>query len=274
MLVGTVDAFGPTTGTTLTSTKPLTPAMSGMARSKKARTILDVMTYGKGAEIWPECNEETVQLRDSFPNGIIPMAAMDALGSPLLAAKTGIDSNDSSSSSSSPSVPIEAKAEIATNKSFGSVDRIPGIVAIGLLGAGLIRPTDLMVVSGAVAYVAVLEYFARSVRGDGITPILPSLPPQGHVPDLVASPLGYSFSNSDDYDTWLRSGVFLSLFLPIATIARYMVGSNQQVDLARACARPLFLLCIQGLTESMTRRVMVCICVCVCVREREWSENE
>mmetsp|Transcript_3622 Transcript_3622/g.6178 ORF Transcript_3622/g.6178 Transcript_3622/m.6178 type:complete len:201 (-) Transcript_3622:51-653(-) len=111
-----------------------------------------------------------------------------------------------------------------------------------------------MVVSSITGYTAILASFARSTRSDGITPNVPALPPQGHVPDLVANPLGFGFTNSEEYDTWLKTGVLLSLFLPVGMILKFSSGSAKQMQVARACARPLFLLCCQAVGESLTRK--------------------
>ncbi|KAL7539468.1 hypothetical protein ACHAXR_009320 [Thalassiosira sp. AJA248-18] len=40
-----------------------------------------IQAYGKGSEIWPECNEEAINLSASFPGGVIPQPAKDLLGS-------------------------------------------------------------------------------------------------------------------------------------------------------------------------------------------------
>ena len=46
---------------------------------KSAHTRTYYYAYGKGSDIWPECNEEPVRLAASFPGGVIPQPAMDLL---------------------------------------------------------------------------------------------------------------------------------------------------------------------------------------------------
>ena len=57
----------------LRSTTPLLPPLSAF-------------NYGRGADIWPECNEDPVQLQDSFPNGQIPYSAIMAVDMQDMAA--------------------------------------------------------------------------------------------------------------------------------------------------------------------------------------------
>ena len=208
-------------------------------------------SYGRGAEIWPECNEEQIRLQDSFPGGKIPGSVMAALQQKDV-GKTPEPSDGGLLS-----------RVWGRTLSFNSVDRLPTVIALTLLLKGLFRPLDIMIVSAITGYTVILHSFARSTRDDGITPTVPALPPQGHVPDLVLNPLGLTFTNSDEYDTWLKSGVILSLFLPLAVIFR---RNSHQMDAVRACARPLFLLCGQALGESLTRQFLVSLdyycCVC------------
>lgn len=189
------------------------------------RTLLHSTTYGRGAEIWPECNEEGINLADSFPSGIVP---------------------------EQPTPPPETDTNPITY-----LDKTPTGIALALLVGGLVRPLDVLVAVGICGYLAVLHYWAKSPRADGVTPHVPALPPQGHVPDLVLNPLGVSFTKSKEYDSWLKAGTILSLLAPVTAIAKYTLLSSNQMASARACARPLFLLCCQALVESLSRRFMV-----------------
>lgn len=47
--------------------------------SPATKSPSSLQSYGKGSEIWPECNEEPIRLSSSFPGGVIPRAAMDLL---------------------------------------------------------------------------------------------------------------------------------------------------------------------------------------------------
>lgn len=252
------------TGTTICLFFAVAATVSGFSTTNRRHvriptSSLKVTTYGRGAEIWPECNEAPIQLADSFPGGIIPNEVMDTL--------------------SRISLPIEpvVKADLEEKKAFrpirrlfaspSSIDKTPTAIAVALLASGLIRPADVGIVTVLSGYLAVLFYFARSPRADGISPHVPAVPPQGHVPDLVANPLGLSFTNSKSYDSWLKVGAVLSLLAPLVSIVRctVVVAGTTQTVAAKACARPLFLLCCQAVAESISRNVMVRVCVCVCV---------
>jgi len=106
-------------------------------------------------------------------------------------------------------------------------------------------------------YLTILGTAWRAIRADGITLILPSLPPQGHVPALVSHQLGNAFTNSNVYDLWLRFGTVFGLVAPTALLGRYLLLGDKQLEAARLCARPLFLLCCQAASESISRRAMV-----------------
>lgn len=192
----------------------------------RPRTMLCTSTYGRGAEIWPECNEDSINLADSFPGGVVP---------------------------SQPTPPPAAETS-----PLASIDKTPAGIALALLVGGLVRPLDVLVATGIGGYLTVLHFLAKAPRSDGVTPHVPALPPQGHVPDLVLNPLGVFFTKSKEYDSWLKAGTVLSLLAPVAAIAKYtLMSSNNQMAAARACARPLFLLCCQAVVESISRGVMV-----------------
>jgi hypothetical protein len=210
----------------------------------KATTTANAFTYGRGAEIWPECNDAPVQLKDSFPNGIIPGVALEAL------------------QMQPPPTPLTFKnpmlrmfAQGAQGKS--AVDVTPTVIAALLLARGLVRPLDIMMVTTMTGYWIILHRFSQSTRMDGLTPALPGLPPQGHVPDLVLNPLGNSFTNSKSYTQWLKASVVLSLVLPIGIILKQLAGN--QLPAARLFAKPLFLLCCQAMSESIAKKTRVCL---------------
>lgn len=228
------------------------------------RSSLRTSSYGRGAEIWPECNEDLIQLADSFPGGTIPKEVLDRL-SPR-SAPVDPELTDKKSYLPQPIRRILSRAQNEERQDTrASLDKTPTVIAIVLLLSGLVRPLDVMITAGISGYLAVLYYWASSPRADGISPHVPSLPPQGHVPDLVDTPLGLSFTNSEGYDSWLKVGAILSLFAPLAAILKYTVfaGPATQLDAAKACARPLFLLCCQAFVESFSRRVMVSQSMCV-----------
>jgi hypothetical protein len=226
----------------------------------RSPSALKVTTYGRGAEIWPECNEAPIQLADSFPGGAIPEEVLETLSRIRLPVESMSEEKKSFLPQPFRRIFSRTPEQAAMVDSKVSLDKTPTIIAAALLVSGLVRPLDVSITVAITGYLAVLHYFARSPRADGLSPHVPALPPQGHVPDLVANPLGLSFTNSNAYDSWLKMGAALSLVAPIAAILRYTVfaaSQGTQMGAAKACARPLFLLCCQALAESISRKVMV-----------------
>mmetsp|Transcript_28756 Transcript_28756/g.40424 ORF Transcript_28756/g.40424 Transcript_28756/m.40424 type:complete len:370 (-) Transcript_28756:338-1447(-) len=237
----------------------------------KFPTLLKSSNYGRGAEIWPECNEDRIKLADSFPNGEIPQSASRALSSPVAIPTQQVSGRDDNKR-----VRVSARlAQILSNaakdqedEAFtniqlpASLDKSPALIALVLLFARLVRPVDVLAVTFISGYFAILGQIARSTRTDGSTPIMPSLPPQGHVPALVSNPLGHMCTNSEGYRTWLKAGAIAGLAGPLAMLLRYTVFASRsasgvmQIDAARACARPIFFLCCQALCEAVSRRLM------------------
>ena len=216
--------------------------LSGRSQLPKSSiSIFSSLNYGRGAEIWPECNENPVQLKDSFPNGIIPESAGEALMIPIIF-------NDPPSRN--PFQKIFSRAE-----GDSTVDVTPTVISALLLARGLVGPMDIIVVTAITGYWTILLRVSQSTRLDGKTPTLPALPPQGHVPALVLNPLGNSFTNSEIYDQWLKTSVVLSLLLPIGLIIKQL--TRKQFPAARLFARPLFFLCCQAMSESVARKATV-----------------
>ena len=225
------------------------------------RTRLGASSYGRGAEIWPECNEKQVQLADSFPGGTLPSEVSESLYQNE-EQSVELDAVEKKSYLPRPIRLILSRAAGAQERRNNgmALDKAPPVIATTLILSGLVRPLDVMITAGISGYLTVLYYWAQSPRSDGISPHVPSLPPQGHLPDLVVNPLGPSFTNSKAYDLWLKIGVILSLFAPILMILHIAVLSGRgsaQIESAKVCARPLFLLCSQAFVESIARGVMV-----------------
>lgn len=219
-----------------------------------------VSSYGRGAEIWPECNENQIQLSDSFPGGVIPSEVAESLAFNRVTSSE-IDAVDKKSRLPQPIQRILARVPLVKvpQNDDVSFDKTPTVISIALLLSGLVRPLDVAIAAGISGYLAVLYYWARSPRSDGFSPLVPSLPPQGHLPDLVINPLGISFANSNGYNAWLKTGAVLSLFAPIAVLLECTVFASHgaQIGAARSCARPLFLLCCQSMVELKFRQIMV-----------------
>eukprot|EP00531_Pseudo-nitzschia_arenysensis_P015530 CAMPEP_0116154762 /NCGR_PEP_ID=MMETSP0329-20121206/21952_1 /TAXON_ID=697910 /ORGANISM="Pseudo-nitzschia arenysensis, Strain B593" /LENGTH=351 /DNA_ID=CAMNT_0003651761 /DNA_START=44 /DNA_END=1097 /DNA_ORIENTATION=+ len=167
--------------------------------------------YGRGAEIWPESNNEAVQLSDSFPKGIVPLAASAAMEESDKVA-------DTTEKERRPRRYIRRilKRAARKEKSFSSnnddddrvADKIPAIVALLLLVRGMARPADAALVASFTAYFTILNMTAESLRDSG-APILPAVPPQGHAPNILSNPLG--LEKSTLYARWLKLGVLVGL---------------------------------------------------------------
>lgn len=221
--------------------------------------------YGRGAAIWPESSNEPVRLVDSFPNGIIP----DSAQKELLSSNNQADTADTDTLVSTPlkrrrrlpraiqKILTRAAIKEEYTEFDTTIDKTPAVLALALLAAGLVQPVDVLIVSFLSGYFSILGVASRALRSDGITPVLPSLPPQGHVPALVSNPLNNAFTQSSAYDIWLRFGTAISMVAPFVLLTRYLLFENKQLEAASFCARPLFLLCCQAVSESVVRRVMV-----------------
>ena len=242
----------------------LTPKVMGFSTTsfvtRHHRTRSWASSYGRGAEIWPECNENEIRLSDSFPGGIVPSKVTESLAfNRMRPSELDTVAKKSRFPRSIQRLFARLPEVKAPQNGDTSFDKTPTAIAISLLLSGLVRPLDVAIAAGISGYLAVLYYWARSPRSDGISPHVPSLPPQGHVPDLVVNPLGISFANSNGYNSWLKTGAVLSLFAPIAIILECTVFASHgaQMEAARSCARPLFLLCCQSVVELKFRQIMV-----------------
>jgi hypothetical protein len=227
-------------------------------------------SYGRGAEIWPECNEDPVQLADSFPNGQVPYSAILSIEETDMAAVhqrvEEVVERDLRRRSKRKIVSktirrilrrAAAKEELESEATPAArMDRTPTIIAIGLLARGLIQPFDALLVSFLTGYFIILGLVARSTRENSEAPILPAIPPQGHVPAMVSNPLGTGFLYSKLYDLWLKLGVVTGLVGPLVLLGRYIYVHDNMVA-AQLCARPIFLLCCQAISEAFSRRGMV-----------------
>ena len=264
------------------------------SRSTNRLSPLYIFTYGRGADIWPECNEDPVQLTDSFPNGQIPYSAIMAMDQQDMAAvHTSVQESITSSDGTSEEADMvetggkqgkrrrrnparflvsktvrrllrraaakeELDIEQATlNENPGIWTQILSVVPVLLVIKGLISPLDVMAVASFTTYYMILQMIARSPRDGGMAPIMPAVPPQGHVPIMVSNPLGIGTLYSAAYERWLQLGIALGFVAPVIQLVHQVFRAND-IDAARLCARPIFLLCCQALSEAYSRRVMVC----------------
>jgi hypothetical protein len=217
---------------------PLPRHKSSLTSNHNWEFFSNVGIYGRGAEIWPECNDIPIQLQDSFSQlpRDISVATL------------------SKSEESNRQRPIRPKIILSIR-----------IAAVAILLLRTIQPLDILMSIAFGGYFTILHVLAKSPRFlDDVasSPLLPTYPPQGHVPALVQNPLGLSWTNSNQYDLWLQIGSVLGLWIPLIMILKFNLfppANIASIDLmaAKACTRPLFLLCSQHIIESISRRFMV-----------------
>jgi hypothetical protein len=193
-----------------TTATTATPFQSTTVSSRRQQCIIHLSShsYGRGAEIWPECNEDPVQLADSFPNGQVPYSAI----------LSSIDETDMTAIHQRVQDVVEQREEKQTNnnhnkrgrrskrkimsKTIGRILRraaakeelesetgaaattarmkkTPMMIALGLLVRGLVQPFDALLVSFVTGYFILLNLVAQSTRENTEAPILPAIPPQG-----------------------------------------------------------------------------------------------
>lgn len=280
------------------TTKQIHPRVSTTPTTQTASPFLKMNSYGRGAEIWPECNEDPVQLSDSFPNGQVPYSAILAIGRQDMAAVyetveesiTATSNTPASEANDNNGTPTTrskrqfvsktvrrilrraaAKEELGSEAGGAAaatlsnrLDWTPICIASGLLAGGLIRPNDVLLVAFFTTYFTLLGMVARSPREISGAPVLPSMPPQGHVPSLVSNPLGMGIVYSKTYDLWLKLGVVVGLVGPLIQLSWYLYfGPQREIEAARHCARPMFLLCFQAISEAASRRAVVRPVLCL-----------
>uniref|UniRef100_A0A7S2UIT9 DUF7733 domain-containing protein n=1 Tax=Attheya septentrionalis TaxID=420275 RepID=A0A7S2UIT9_9STRA len=261
--------------------------------------------YKRGAEIWPETNmDQPISLEDSFPGGVLPPDVKKALSlEPLELATEAVRSSvrQVAVMARLPGRKRRMMRSVIQNILRGAasseserrnenddqpqkrVDKTLLVTAVALVGLRLTRPTDLLFCAFFSGYLLVLDAVARSPsstellsdaagQSSGVLEstgcVMPSLPPQGHVPALVSNPLGRVFTDSSSYLLWLRVGSAVGLTAPLLAVTWYCMGGISwstgsswargvpNMVAATACARPLFLLCFQVISETISRRAL------------------
>mmetsp|Transcript_24703 Transcript_24703/g.51083 ORF Transcript_24703/g.51083 Transcript_24703/m.51083 type:complete len:420 (+) Transcript_24703:1632-2891(+) len=237
--------------------------------------------YGRGADIWPESSNDAVELSHSFPNGIVPYSAiisieqddMQSIHQQVRSSTTN-DNNDDNKRGGRRSrtkqyiqriLRMAASREELQNEGdeIGSIGKLPIGTGIALLAGGLVRPMDVALVACWTAYFVVLNSTAQSPRDMNTgAPVLPSVPPQGHVPSILSNPMGVRFERSTTYRRWLKLGAVLGLVGPLAWLlvaTATTAAAVVDIEAARVVARPVFLLCCQMTTEAIAKRNLICL---------------
>ena len=217
--------------------------------------------YGRGAEIFPPTNDDVpIRLEDSFPNGILPTMTDDNHDDSVTATETNETSGKKRriltkvlrGAAGMEQTAQQQEEEMNTAVKI-PISKTPMIVAIACCIMGLVRPTDVALVSLLSTYFISLTILSSSPDIDTGMPSLPSLPKQGHVPSMVRNPLGYTFTHSNTYKLWCQMGTILGFLLPILFIGL----SYRQTQIIIPCARPLFFLSCQIITETLSQRSLV-----------------
>jgi len=206
--------------------------------------------YGRGADIWPESSEGTIELSNSFPNGIIPYSAIIQTDMDDSIRQQQIESSRESSSAAA-----SRRSRKYGHNEIRSIDKIPIAIGLSLVVRGLVRPMDVALVACWTTYFIILNMTAQSIRDSTGAPIMPAVPPQGHVPTILSNPMGMLFQRSVSYRRWLNLGAVVGLGLPLALLIHYIFQA--EMDAARVLSRPIFVLCCQVVTEAISRRNLV-----------------
>mmetsp|Transcript_25264 Transcript_25264/g.54394 ORF Transcript_25264/g.54394 Transcript_25264/m.54394 type:complete len:412 (+) Transcript_25264:154-1389(+) len=241
-----------------------------LPRTTQSTSSTRIHAYGKGSEIWPECNEEPILLSASFPGGAIPQPAKDLLDSS--SATTPSSSSDTSAVdtlSATSSIQTRGRKRRAVRKTlshilrsaaqastrrarstatleneyvqtFGvpppAISKGPALLALALLGTNCVNAKHIAAVVGMSVYIIGLASWCAAPKqaSTAHNPIvnMPSLPSKGHVPNLITNPLGASLTNSRVYRTWLRVGALLGLLLPAVILAQLTLGSRYPAAMA------------------------------------------
>ena len=239
--------------------------------SSSSTALLHNNVYGKGADIWPESQEDAVELSSSFPNGIIPYSVIiqtnldDSVYQQQNQAQSSSGRRRRRRTGSRNYIKrilrrAASKEELDNEGEIKSIDKTPIAIGLSLVIRGLVRPMDVALVACWTAYFIILNMTARSGRRDstagGQVPIMPALPPQGHVPAILTNPMGINFESSSSYRQWLNVGAVVGLIGPLSMIIYYIVKADM-MDAARVVSRPLFLLCCQIVTEAISKKSLV-----------------
>jgi len=228
----------------------------------RVESLQEQKKYGRGAEIFPPTNDDVpIRLEDSFPNGILPPMTNDE--STTTTTKTTVVESFGKKRRILAKVlrgaagmeQRQQQKEEETNTTTAKIpiSKSPMIVAIACCIMGLIRPIDVALVTLLSTYFISLTILSSSLDFNTGMPSVPSLPKQGHVPSMIRNPLGYTFTHSKSYKLWCQLGTILGFLSPIIFIGL----SYQQTQIIKPCARPLFFLSCQIITETLSQRSLV-----------------
>lgn len=280
----------------------------------QSRNVMLYEKYTKGTEIQPATNQFQFTLEDSFPDGIIPDVAQQILDEkgPLTEEQfeelnienlAYINQDEESEkpegrerrrrntyglfkilhrAARKQEEHLESSSENFLQKQLTQpIPKFPIVLLSFLAIKGLVIPSQMLFAVFFSGYLTFLGILAASPIDDNpsvLQPTLASLPPQGHVPDRIANPLGREFSNSDVYRNWLKIGELIGYVGPLAMILTKMVTSTLETEYEflatnfiftkfaqlMSCgsstivyiASSLFLISCQMITEVVSKRLL------------------
>lgn len=230
--------------------------------------------YSKGAEIYPATNNNrSFTLSDSFPDGLVPEVVSGTLLDNIDTIKCMNDVKmKTKGSKDTPQFLVSSttkttKAQIAVVYPIST----PTLVALAALITGYVHPSYLLLtifLSGYLVMLVILSSFSFGKQRvidpllllSRMRPILPSLPPQGHVPVFVANPLGPILSKSVAYQRWLICGIVWGYILPILTVVLQfsrVCDLSSHISFRRHAITSIYLLSIQMATEAIGKHMLL-----------------
>lgn len=210
----------------------------------------------RGEEMWPPTNvENPAQLKDSFPLGyVVPVPPQQEDSSSYNKGKRNRIKRI-----------LRKAARFQIQKTSSSIDFSPFFLSTVLLFMGYVTPMDRLFVLAFSAYVTCLYQWAQQPileTNEHDRVVMPSLPPQGHVPFLWINPLGLTITNSTLYQIWIQIGAVIGFLAPLTCMAwnllsRFIRKVNYfSPSSMRLCGSPLFLLGCQVFSEAVAKRFM------------------
>jgi len=211
----------------------------------------------RGEEMWPPTNvENPVQLKDSFPVGyVVPVPPQPEESSSYPKGKRNRIKRI-----------LQKAAQFQIQKTSTSIDFTPFFLSIVVLFLGYVTPMDRLFVLIFSAYVTCLYQWAQQPileTNEDDRVVMPSLPPQGHVPFLWTNPLGLTITNSTFYQIWIQIGAVIGFLAPLTCMTWNLLSrSIRKVNYfppssMRLCGSPLFLLGCQVFSEAVAKRFLV-----------------
>lgn len=216
--------------------------------------------------------EISTKLEDDIEDDTIPIPVVDMIDDGVAFDDIGSSSKASTTRTRTRTGIFETRKKGSMSKRLvrilngaakaqeGKIAKFPLIVAVSMVTMGLVPPSQILFVAFFSGYLMGLNLLASSPQEDDLNlnslkPVLPNLPPQGHIPDIMMNPLGATLTESASYHNWLRIGASLGYVLPIFAAGFYK--QTDQLYLASRAATSVFLISCQIVTESIAKRFLL-----------------